>query len=408
MKYWIWLAELRGISTRQKIALLKQFADPAAIYEQDEAGYASAGLQKREIQALSNKKLEDAERILALCDQKGIQILTYGDSRYPNRLRQIEQPPVLLYQKGRMIDFDTLPTIAAVGTRKASAYGMVQAKRLGYQMGRCGLAVISGIAKGIDAAALEGALLAGTPVAAVLGCGADVVYPRENRALYAEVQSYGCLLTEYPPGTPPEGRHFPVRNRILSGLALGVLVIEAGERSGALITARLALEQGRDVFAVPANLGVEGARGSNHLLREGAIYTENGWDVAREYWHLYPNILSEPQPEEPTESEEMRQQFQEKTPNSAAKDDKKYIDKQNVNSYIDLHEIWKSMTEEEQAVAELLQTGPAHVDTLIERSQIPASRILATLTLLEVRGIVKRLPGRMYSLAEACSDETRA
>ncbi len=262
--------------------------------------------------------------------------------------------------------------------------------------------VISGIAKGIDAAALEGALTAGAPVAAVLGCGADVVYPRENRQLYAEVQARGCLLTEYAPGTPPEGRHFPVRNRILSGLSLGVLVVEAGERSGALITARLALEQGRDVFAVPANLGIEGARGSNHLLREGVLYTETGWDVAREYWHLYPNVIAEALTEpEPTE---IRLQVQEKTPISAAEDDKKYIDKQKSNRYIDLHEIWKSLTDEEQTVVKLLETEPAHVDTLIENSQIPASRILATLTLLEVRGIVKRLPGRMFSLADACSE----
>lgn len=402
MKYWVWLAELRGVSTRRKIELLKQFGSADMIYEQDASGYAAVGISPREIQALEQKSLENAEKILERCDQKGIRILTYGDRRYPSRLRQIEQPPVLLYYKGKLPDFDALPVIAAVGTRKASAYGYVQAKRLGYQMGRCGLMVISGIAKGIDAAALEGALTAGAPVAAVLGCGADVVYPRENRQLYAEVQARGCLLTEYAPGTPPEGRHFPVRNRILSGLSLGVLVVEAGERSGALITARLALEQGRDVFAVPANLGIEGARGSNHLLREGALYTETGWDVAREYWHLYPNVIAEALTEpEPTE---IRLQVQEKTPISAAEDDKKYIDKQKSNHYIDLHEIWKSLTDEEQTVVKLLETEPAHVDTLIENSQIPASRILATLTLLEVRGIVKRLPGRMFSLADACSE----
>lgn len=405
MKYWVWLAELQGISTRRKIELLKQFGSAGMIYEQDACGYATAGISPQEIQALKQKSLENAERILERCDQRGIQILTYGNRRYPSRLRQIEQPPVLLYYKGKLPDFDALPVIAAVGTRKASAYGYVQAKRLGYQMGKCGLMVISGIAKGIDAAALEGALTAGAPVAAVLGCGADVVYPRENRQLYAEVQARGCLLTEYAPGTPPEGWHFPVRNRILSGLSLGVLVVEAGERSGALITARLALEQGRDVFAVPANLGIESARGSNYLLREGAIYTETGWDVACEYWHLYPNVIAEAVTEpEPTE---IRPQVQEKTLVSAAEGDKKYIDKQKSNRYIDLHEIWKSLTGEEQTVVKLLETEPVHVDTLIENSQIPASRILATLTLLEVRGIVKRLPGRMFSLADACSDKYR-
>jgi DNA processing protein len=400
MKYWIWLAELRGISGRQKIALLHQFGEASLVYEQDDAGYAAAGMDAGAIKALSDKRLDHAERILDVCSRKDIQMLPYNDDRYPNRLRQIVQPPVLLYYKGKLLPFDDMPTVAAVGTRKASAYGYMQAKRLGYQMGKCGMTVVSGLARGIDTAAIEGALTADAPVAAVLGCGADVVYPKENRGLYADVQAHGCLLTEYPPGTPPEGRHFPIRNRILAGISLGVLVVEAGERSGALITARHALEQGRDVFAVPANLGVDGAKGSNRLLRDGAIYTESGWDVAREYWHLYPNTIRRPDAATMAEPVKMEPEQREKECVEPTQTDKKSIDKQKLKGYIDLHEIWQSLTDEERIVAKLLEAGPKQVDDLLDGAGISAAQVLATLTLLEVRGIVKRLPGRVFALAE--------
>lgn len=251
LEHWIWLSECK-IGLHQKALLLRRYQDAETIYGLDESEYVVLGFNEKERTTLREKDLSAAQRILENCVNQGIRILTYQEARYPNRLRQLEQPPVLLYYKGQIPEFDTLPVIAAIGARKMSAHGYEMAKKLGYQMGRCGLTVISGIAAGIDAASLEGALMADAPVAAVLGCGADIVYPAANRRLYADVELEGCLLTEYPPGSRPEGWHFPVRNRLLAGLSVGVLVVEAGAASGSLITVRHALEQGKDIFAVPS------------------------------------------------------------------------------------------------------------------------------------------------------------
>ena len=403
LKYWVWLSELKGLRNQTKLALLRRFGDPESIFYADPDELSlTEGADLSQLKLLENHELAQADRILADCQRLDIGLLTFSDAAYPGRLKNIYDPPVLLYYKGKLPLLDDLMSVAVVGTRDCTPYGVNCAEKLGFGLASGGAVVVSGLAKGIDAAATRGALRAGGITIGVTGNGLDVHYPYESRYLYEDVAASGVLLSEYPPGTEPAPAHFPIRNRIISGLSLAALVVEAPERSGALITAATALEQGRDVFAVPANLGIEGARGSNHLLREGALYTETGWDVAREYWHLYPNVIAEALTEpEPTE---IRLQVQEKTPISAAEDDKKYIDKQKSNRYIDLHEIWKSLTDEEQTVVKLLETEPAHVDTLIENSQIPASRILATLTLLEVRGIVKRLPGRMFSLADACSE----
>ncbi len=408
LRYWLWLATRKGLSARERLAVLEHFGSPEAAYFADEAEYALiAPLQAKGRAVLMEKSLDEAEQILSNCYEKQIQILTWQDAHYPQRLRTIDDPPVVLYYKGRLIAFDEEPVVAMVGARRATAYGLLVAKRLGFQAGRCGLVVISGMAAGVDSMALTGALSAGRPVAGVLGCGADVIYPRSNESLYHDVEAHGCLLTEYPPGTPPYGRNFPVRNRILSALSLGVVVVEAGERSGALITAHNALEQGRDVFAVPANIGVAASAGSNQLLKEGAIYAETGWNIAREYLHLFPDKLREysggqgieltEAEREPPESRMAQRVASE--PRVPAKDDKKSIDKAPAGYYIDLQAIRDELSDDERTITSLLYEQPLSVDDLIDRAQIPASRILASLTLLEVRGFAVRLAGRRYRLA---------
>ena len=318
----------------------------------------------------------------------------------------------MLYYRGTLPSFEELPVIGVVGTRQATPYGLTSAKRLGYQIASCGGCVVSGMATGIDGVAMKGALTAGGTVVGVLGCGADVVYPASNRWLYADAEKYGCLLTEFPPGTPPIGRNFPRRNRIISGLGCGVLVVEAPEKSGALITARLAADQGRDVFVVPANIDVDSARGSNALLRDGAIPVSSGWDILSEYTGQFPGkirrgrtgaSLTASEAELSRERENLQKVAQEPVKSAKTKAEKepvrkKVIDKAEKSAYIDLKKTPIALSADEQTIVDALTDGQKLVDDVIAQSGRAPGVILASLTLLEVKGIVRRLPGRFIEL----------
>ena len=220
--HWIWFAHRPGLNDRDKMALLQHFRDPEDIYFADDGAFGAIGLSEEAKTALREKNLTSAEEILEACDREKLHILTCQDAGYPARLKNIADPPVVLYYKGRLPDFDGSPVIGVVGTRKASAYGLTTAKRMGYQIARCGGIVVSGMAYGIDGMAMSGALTAGAPAVGVLGCGADIVYPVSNRALFRDTEEYGCILSEFAPGTPPAKWTFPKRNRIISGLSCGV------------------------------------------------------------------------------------------------------------------------------------------------------------------------------------------
>ena len=407
LKYWLWLTTRKKLGNSGVLAILRHFSSPEeAFFAPEERLRGIAGLP--DPTPLLDKDLSEAEKILQSCYRQGIRILTMQDAAYPERLRSIGNPPAVLYCRGIVPAFDSEPTVALVGTRKASAYGMVQAKRLGYQLGRLGAIVVSGAASGIDALALKGALTAGKPVVGVLGGGVDVVYPAENRGLLKDVAEYGCLMSEYPPGTPALGEHFPVRNRILSGLSLGVVVVEAPRKSGALITAAHALEQGRDVFAVPANVGVASCEGNIQLLKEGAIVVEDGWDVMKEYVRLFPELAKR----EPTrftmtlsrddlpDSEKISAGKGTEPGQTPGNTDKKDVDKPETRAYIDVQGILDALSPDERAIVLLLQDRPMQIDDVIDACQLPAGRVLASMTLLEMKQYVKRLPGKRFSLAE--------
>lgn len=418
LKYWLWLKTRKGLDNRGIIKVLDHFGTAEEAYFADEdACRQIEGL--RSTASLADKSLVEAERILNECYRKGIHILTYQDAAYPERLRNIDDPPVLLYYQGTLPAIDTEPAIAVVGTRKASGYGLLQSKQLGYQLGRLGAIVISGGADGVDTMALKGALSAGRPVIAVLGCGVDVTYPAGNKHLFEDIRAHGCLISEYAPGTAALGEHFPVRNRILSGLALGVLVVEAPEKSGALITASRALEQGRDVFALPANVGNPSAAGNLQLLKDGAILVTDGWDIMKEYVHLYPQLVHrQPKTISMTLTAEEQKaatvasarvtpkKSTKKTPPAQENDrqsgenDTKNVDKPETRAYIDVNEIIDQLSADERAIVLLLRDGALPVDEIIDRSQLPAGRVLASVTLLEVKGYLTRLPARRFSLAE--------
>ena len=411
--HWLWVATRTGMGDKTKSVLLSHFEDPEAIYFAPELEFERfEELGGSAVESLMDKDLSGCEEILQQCQDKKIHILTFRDAAYPNRLKNIPDPPMVLYYKGTLPPFDELPVIGVVGTRKATPYGLTAAKRLGYQIASCGGTLVSGMASGIDGVAMKGALTAGGTVVGVLGCGADVIYPASNRWLYADAEKYGCLLTEFPPGTPPIGRNFPRRNRIISGLGCGVLVVEAPEKSGALITARLAADQGRDVFVVPANIDVESARGSNALMRDGAIPVSSGWDILSEYQYQFPGkvrrkrtavSLTASEEELSREGEALQKVAQEpkKAPKPKAQKEpprKKVIDKEEKSAYIDLKKTPIALTPDEQIIVDGLKDGQMLADDLIARSGKAPGVILASLTLLEVKGIVRRLPGRFIEL----------
>ena len=415
--HWIWLATRTGLGDRGRMLLLQHFSGAEDVYFADEAAMAPFAAFSPEAQtSLRDKSLHAAEKILSDCKNADIHVLTWQDAAYPRRLKNIADPPVVLYYKGRLPEVDALPVISVVGTRKASAYGLTVSKRLGYELASCGAVVVSGMASGADTMAMRGALSAGEPVIGVLGCGADVVYPFSNHALYRDAQRQGCLLTEFPPGTPPIGSNFPRRNRIISGLACGVLVVEAPERSGALITAKQAADQGRDVFVVPGNIDVSTCKGSNALLRDGALAVSSGWDIVSEYEYLFPGkirkntassrqsaYLDEVDQMVPPQDKPLPKVAQKpKTPKKKSVADsferKKEIDKPLSTAYIDAEEKLPPLDEQEQKIIALIRKGFTLVDDLMAQSEVPSGQVLGILTMLEIKGVVTRLPGKRVAM----------
>lgn len=403
--HWLWLSTRPSLNDRQKKLVLDAFGDPEDVFYAEKSAYARVeGLTKENISALLDKNLTEADKIQRQCVDKKIGICTYQDRIYPSRLWHIIDPPLVLYYAGNLPDMESLPVIAAVGTRKASLYGLNVAQRMGYQMASCGALLVSGIAEGIDAAAMQGALMAGCPVIGVLGCGVDIVYPKVNKHLFADTTRNGCLISEYPPETPPYRWNFPRRNRIISGLSNGIVVIEAPKASGSLITARQALEQGRDVFCVPGNVDMESFVGSNALLREGATPVRDGWDVVEEYLPLYPgklhpmNVENLPRQMENTpEKVAQKPRVPRKTRLADKKSEKITVDKPKAQPYSDLQDIIPTLTDTQRTIVELLTTEQL-VDDVIAKSGQSAARITAELTILEIKGIVKRLPGKRICL----------
>ncbi len=397
--HWIWYSELPHVPLRVKAELLRIFHDPEDIYfASEEALRLVEGMTDSLMDALLYRNLSKSREILRICGEKNISIITYHDGCYPYRLKHIPDPPMVLYYKGYLPDWDSVPVIGIVGTRKASAYGMQVSDKLGFQIADCGGLVVSGGANGIDSMALRGAMRTGKKVVAVLGCGADVVYPAKNKELFQEIQKQGCLITEFCPGTPPHSWNFPQRNRIISGVSLGILVVEAPERSGALNTAQHALDQGRDVFAVPGNIDSPCSAGSNELLRDRAIPVLSGWDVVGEYESLYPNTVRR-------STKAAKKQLLvaeavvypdipgEKLP----EDDKKSIDNPEKSHYSVKENDFPALTEEEQMVYGHITDHPILVDDVIAQTGLPTGKVLSILTMLALKGVVQNHPGKLIS-----------
>ena len=385
LKYWVWLSELKGLRNQTRLALLRRFGDPESIFYADaDELLLTDGVERSQLKLLENHDLAPADRILADCQRLDIRLLTLSDAAYPGRLKNIYDPPALLYCKGRLPLLDDLLCVAVVGTRDCTPYGVACAEKLGFGLASGGAAVVSGLAKGIDAAAIRGALRAGGVTVGVVGNGLDVYYPYESRYLYEDVASAGILLSEYPPGTEPASGHFPVRNRIISGLSLAALVVEAPEKSGALITAATALEQGRDVFAVPGPIDAPASVGCNCLIRDGAGLVSDASDILREYEGRFVLNLKESREQPETLGYQARMAPEPKP----------------VAPTLSLRHSDAELTDDQIAVLKALSdTEPMQVDDLTELVDIPTRRVLSALTVLEIDQYVVQHAGKHYTRA---------
>ena len=387
LKYWLWLTELRGLKNQTRLALLRHFGTPEDVFYAD-AGeiLLTEGITREQAAILEDHRLDTADRVLADCQRLDLRLLTIQDAEYPGRLKNIYDPPCLLYVKGRLPAFDEEVAVALVATRDATPYGISSAEKLGYGLTKGGAVVVSGLAKGIDAAATRGALRAGGVTVGVVGNGLDVHYPYESRYLYEDVAAAGVLLSEYAPGTEPAKNHFPARNRILSGLSLATLVVEAPERSGALITADTAVEQGRDVFAVPGPIDAPNSVGCNRLIREGAVLTADAWDLLQEYEARFPDKL--------------RREEARKEPEKVGYEARQKEEPRPVPPSLRLSDPAVSLTDDQIALLRALSDQePIQVDDLIEQTGIPTRRVLSALTLLEIEQYVQQHSGKHYTRA---------
>lgn len=358
---WLALRLVPDLGNRSVLRLINRFGSPRAVLDAEPKELATVeGLRGKAISALQRKEfLRHPETEWETLQRKGVKLLALNDPEYPSNLSAIPDPPAVLFVRGELQARD-LVAVAVVGSRAASPMGMIFTEKLSGELALNGVTIVSGFAVGIDSAAHRGALKAGGRTIAVLGCGLDIDYPYGQGGLRDEIAASGALVTEFPLGTPPVAGHFPQRNRIISGLSLGVVVVEAAHRSGSLITARLALEQGREVFAVPGMAHHYRSVGPHRLLREGAKLVEGAEDVLEE---LRPLIRrSAAPPGEPDERE---------TPVSGLEPD------------------------ELQALREL-DGNPRHIDEIARSTQWPVGKVMAVLSNLELKGVARQLPGKYF------------
>lgn len=412
LKYWIWLAQRHGLTCQTAERVLEHFGSPEGAYFADQIEYKLIEeLTPEALASLEDKSLDVADQILGDCDRLGIRLMTRQDAAYPERLAAIAQPPLVLYLKGRPVAFDEEAAIAIVGTRKATPYGVQTASKLASDLTRSGALVLTGMAQGIDASAVRGALKAGGPVVSVLGGGIDVVYPRYHADLYEDVAVAGTLISEYPPGTEHKGSHFPVRNRILSGLSVGVVAVESERTGGTLLTVGHALDQDREVFAVPGPIGAPASVGTNLLIQEGAAkLILSAGDVLCEFTDRFPNRLKAPAPLGP-EAEAQRLEGTAIVPEipepgkkrepKAGKDGQPFpkIERKPRLPVLTAEETAGKLTDDQRAVLMALEGGPLKADDLVERTQIPAQRVLSAMTLLQIQGYVTEESGKRFRAA---------
>ncbi len=352
-KYWVGFNLVKGIGAVRFKQVLDFFGSAETAWDAPVSGLQAAGLPQRVIENfLLVKSQVDLERVMERIHHSGTRVITWNDQDYPRRLKEIDQSPPVLFIRGS-INVEDDWAVALVGTRRVSPYGRQVANEIATFLGQNGVTVVSGLARGVDAIAHQSALAAGGRTIAVLGSGVDVIYPPEHRKLATEIIAQGALVSDYPLGTSPDGVNFPPRNRIISGLSLATVVVEAGEKSGALITAEFAVEQGRDVFAVPGSILAPQSAGTNHLIEQGAR-------PLLKMGEILEVLKLEQIPE--------KQQARKLNP----------------------------LNQAEQNLLQHLSTEPLHIDQLCELTGLPIHDVSATLSMMELKGFICQVGGMNY------------
>lgn len=355
-RYWVAFNLVKGIGAVRLQALLDYFGDLQTAWQANPMDLVAAGLSARLAQKVyETSKKFDLDAYMAQVETQGIRILTWEDDEYPAHLKEVDQPPPVLYLRGEITTEDSW-AVAIVGTRAVTAYGRQVTEEIASVLCRNGVTIVSGLARGVDAVAHSAAIKAGGRTLAVLGSGVDKIYPPEHRGMAERIASQGAVISDYAPGTPPDSSNFPPRNRIISGLSMAVIVIEAAQTSGALITAAFAADQGRDVFAVPGNIFAPQSKGTNRLIFNGAKPLLAVEDVLQAL-DLTRNV----------ERREIRQALP------------------------------TDMTE--AALLQHLGQEPLHVDELRAQSGMPVEQISAALTMMELKGLVRQVGGMTYIAA---------
>jgi len=416
--YWLWLSLACRPGSVLPSTLLKFFGSPKKIHQADEDALRQVqtpfyGHEKD----LLDKSLDRAESIFSYCKKNKIGILTPQDYFYPERFRVLPNKPIVLYYLGNFCDLDNRFTVGVVGSRKCSEYGIHAAKRLSYDLARSGAVICSGMAEGIDAAAHRAALYHGSFTVGILGCGIDRVYPKENAPLYEEVIRNGLLFTEYPPGTAPLGKNFPVRNRLISALSDAVLVVEGSEQSGALITAEDAMKQGKGLYAVPGSIFARNSAGSNFLLKVGAKPCLSAYDIVEDYRFRYPELkgaLSLFGKPETKKKEKKKPDLKKKIrsyvfPGSLRAEEKEAVPPEYEFILLDEAEEEKThqthasplptLSEEERRIYSALGFEPVLADALVS-DQNSVSEVMRIITKLEIKGLVQKVAGGKYVLTD--------
>jgi DNA processing protein len=365
--YWLGLTRVEGLGVRSAHKLIARFGSPHAAYMASLTELETVGLAAPVCQAIfAQTGLKEAEKEIEAATKLNCQLVTYASEQYPPRLREIADPPLAMYVRGDVQALSDI-SVAVVGTRKPSTYGLQVARRLAQDLAERGVVIVSGMARGIDSAAHHGALDAKRRTVAVQGRGMDGIYPAENKKLAERIMESGAVISEFPLGTGPTPENFPIRNRIISGLSLGVIIVEAAEYSGSLITARLALEQNREVFAVPGNITAAQSFGPNHLIKQGAKLVDQWMDVIEEF---PAEVRVQLLPQDNASGEEA----------AAAPG---------------LFEA--SLSPDQKMVFDALRADEAlFVDSVFGAVALPHPRILVALLELEMSGLIRQLPGKNF------------
>ncbi len=382
---WVWLTTLKGMTAQKIYWLLEKFGDVEEIYNATSKDFEGIELiGQADIKELCDKNTDVARKVILRTEDCGGYIITYDSDQYPQNLKNIFPPPYVLYAKGNLKLNDDMFCVGIVGTRDVNEYGETVTRKISFELARAGFCVVSGLARGVDAIAASSAIKAGANTIAVVGCGIDYDYPKQNREIRKQIEEYGVVISEYPPRTKPLSMNFPQRNRIIAGLSELVLVTQAPKKSGALITADYANEYSKPVYTVPANIFDEDSAGNNNLIKSGAVCITRPDEII----DIYKNEIKRFKPKETRNQVEI--------PKVSNKGISGIIDKFKLKASIN-DEKYKSLGENEKLIMQLIiDSEKISVDEIIRKTNLPPAKIGATLAMMEMTGAVKKLPGNFY------------